>query len=113
MAETIAHSLMENLEELMSSKRDLIREEVDQIAWLHTYLQLLIAFLKDLQIKFKDREGAKKLEARIRDVVYEAETTIDLFVVNTVLKEEEGMITKRMEEIGHGRSLNLGHVKKD
>lgn len=46
-------------------------------------------------------------------MVYEAETTVDLFVVNTVLKEEEDMITKRMEEIGHGRSLNLGHVKKE
>ncbi|XP_058181287.1 putative disease resistance RPP13-like protein 3 [Rhododendron vialii] len=119
MAETIAHSLMENLEELMSFKRDLIREEEDQIAWLYKDLQLLIAFLKDLQIKFKDHEGAKNLEARIRDVVYEAETAVDLFIVNTAWKEKEDIITKRMEEIGisektgHDRSLNLGHVKKE
>ncbi|KAE9450868.1 hypothetical protein C3L33_17234, partial [Rhododendron williamsianum] len=121
MAETIASFLMENLEGLMSCKRDLIREEEDQISWLFKDLQLLIAFLKDLQMRFKDHEGAKNLEARIRDVVYEAETAVDLFIVNTVLKdeEEENMITKRLEEIGisektgHDRSLNLGHVKKE
>lgn len=47
MAETVASFLMENLEELMSSQRDLIREEEDQIAWLYKDLQFLIAFLKD------------------------------------------------------------------
>ncbi|KAF7133401.1 hypothetical protein RHSIM_Rhsim09G0087700 [Rhododendron simsii] len=139
MAESMASFLMENLDELMSCKRDLIREEEDQIAWLHTYLQLLIAFLKDLQIKFKDHQGVKNLEARIRDVVYEAETAVDLFIVNTVLKEEEeeeeeenmrmnmklkkkiekeNMTTKLMKKIcilgktGHDGSLNFGHVLK-
>ncbi|KAF7133391.1 hypothetical protein RHSIM_Rhsim09G0087600 [Rhododendron simsii] len=121
MAESMASFLMENLDELLSCKRDLIREEEDQIAWLYKDLQLLIAFLKDLQIKFKDQEAAKNLEARIRDVVYEAETAVDLFVVKTVLKDEEedNMITKLMKKIGilgkfgYGRSLNLGHVKKE
>ncbi|XP_058181712.1 putative late blight resistance protein homolog R1A-10 [Rhododendron vialii] len=125
MAESMASFLTENLDELMSCKRDLIREEEDQIAWLYKGLQLLIAFLKDLQIKFKDHEGAKNLEARIRDVVYEAETAVDLFLANTVLKEaeEENMITKLTKKISFrpkklmkkigilGRSLTLGHVK--
>ncbi|KAF7112209.1 hypothetical protein RHSIM_RhsimUnG0257400 [Rhododendron simsii] len=123
MAETIASLVMENLEELMSCKRDLIREEEDQIAWLYKSLQFLIAFLKDLRIKFKDHEGAKNLEAQIRDVVYEAEIAVDLFIVNTVLKEEEeaeeNMIAKLIKKIGilgktgHNCSLNLGHLKKE
>ncbi|KAI8538757.1 hypothetical protein RHMOL_Rhmol09G0128800 [Rhododendron molle] len=80
---------MENLKELMSCKRHLIGEEEDQIAWLYKDLQWLIAFLQDLPFKFKDHKGAKNLEVRITDVVYEAETAVDLFIVNTVLEEEE------------------------
>ncbi|KAL7163391.1 hypothetical protein ACSBR2_039484 [Camellia fascicularis] len=72
--------------------------------------------LNHLQAKFFEHEQVKNLEARITDVAYQAENTIDSFIVNifsTKNKMEASTVEEMkyiwMEEI----SLNLEHIKKE
>ncbi|GMP93063.1 hypothetical protein CsSME_00043047 [Camellia sinensis var. sinensis] len=137
MAEIAVNLLAKNLKELLSSKIDLILEEKDQIQILYEDLQLLRANLNDLQVKFFDQEQVKNLEARIRDLAYEADNTIDSFLVNILSRKntidwsidwdlptlEEIMMDDLEEEIKkdrslkpeiqHDHSLNLEHVKEE
>ncbi|XP_028082887.1 putative late blight resistance protein homolog R1B-16 [Camellia sinensis] len=143
MAEIAVNLLAKKLKELLSSKIDLSLEEKDQIQTLYEDLQLLRTNLNDLQVKFFEHEQVKNLEARIRDLAYEAENTIDSFLVNIFSTKNIKMKEREMAEIDlayeriktikkdrslkdeikedgslkpeiqHGHSLNLEHVKEE
>ncbi|KAI7994908.1 Disease susceptibility protein LOV1 [Camellia lanceoleosa] len=107
--------LAKNLKELLSSKIDLILGEKDKIQILCEDLQLLRTNLNDLQVKFFEHEQVKNLEARIRDLAYEAENTIDSFLVNIFSTKDINM--KKMKEMKYiwmeEISLYLDHVKEE
>ncbi|CAL5430491.1 unnamed protein product [Camellia sinensis] len=109
MAEIAVNLLLKNLEELRSSRIGWILEEKDECLFisLSVDLQLLRTNLNDLQVKFFEHEQVKNLEARIRGLAYEAENTIDSFLVNMKKMKELKYIW--MEEI----SLYLDHVKEE
>ncbi|KAF5939342.1 hypothetical protein HYC85_023601 [Camellia sinensis] len=111
MAEIAVILLAKNLKDLLSSKIDLSLEENDQIQTLYGDLQLLRTNLNDLQVKFLEHEQVKNLEARIRDLAYEAENTIDSFLVNIFSRKNIDMenINKdnSEEEIKKDRSFKF------
>ncbi|KAL7181140.1 hypothetical protein ACSBR1_040078 [Camellia fascicularis] len=116
MAEIAVNLLTSNLKELLTSKSYLVIKKKDQIQSLYDDLLLLRTELNHLQAKFFEHEQVKNLEARITDVAYQAENTIDSFIVNifsTKNKMEASTVEEMkyiwMEEI----SLNLEHVKKE
>ncbi|CAL5428142.1 unnamed protein product [Camellia sinensis] len=115
MAEIAVNLLAKNLKELLSSKIDLILGEKDKIQILCEDLQLLRTNLNDLQVKFFEHEQVKNLEARIRDLAYEAENTIDSFLVNIFSTKDINM--KKMKEMKYiwmeEISLYLDHVKEE
>ncbi|KAL7181135.1 hypothetical protein ACSBR1_040071 [Camellia fascicularis] len=107
MAEIAVILLAKNLKELLSSKIDWSLEEKDQIQTLYEDLQLLRTNPNDLRVKFFEQEQVKNLEARIRDLAYEAENTIDWFLVKTKKM-------KMMKYVWRGEiSLYLDHVKEE
>ncbi|GMP93044.1 hypothetical protein CsSME_00043037 [Camellia sinensis var. sinensis] len=106
MAEIAVILLAKNLKDLLSSKIDLSLEENDQIQTLYGDLQLLRTNLNDLQVKFFEHEQVKNLEARIRDLAYEAENTIDSFLVNIFSRKNIDM-----ENINNDNSVE--EIKKD
>ncbi|XP_058215599.1 putative disease resistance protein At1g50180 [Rhododendron vialii] len=120
MAEIGAGSLMmKNLKELINSRRDLILEVENQINCLYEDLRMLSNFLKDLQEK--GHEAVKNLRSRIRDVEYEAENILDLFVVNAASKKQEqkkkkNVMTKLKTMMMNTKKkdvLDLAHVKQE
>ncbi|CAL5354687.1 unnamed protein product [Camellia sinensis] len=103
MAEYAVNLLARNLKELLRRPDIyLIVVKEDQIQILYEDLQLLRTNLNDLQVKFFEHEQVKNLEARIRDLAYEAEKTIDSFLIEL-----------KMEVIWIGISLYLDHVKEE
>ncbi|KAI7993545.1 hypothetical protein LOK49_LG11G00409 [Camellia lanceoleosa] len=112
-------------------------EENDQIQTLYGDLQLLKTNLNDLQVKFFEHEQVKNLEARLRDLAYEAENTIDSFLVyvfstkNIKMKKMEASTVEEIKKdrsfkfntflnnymyrmkIKKDLSLNLEHVKEE
>ncbi|KAF5929875.1 hypothetical protein HYC85_000092 [Camellia sinensis] len=111
MAEIAVNLLAKNLKDLLSSRIDLILEEKDQIQTLYEDLQLLRTNLNDLQVKFFEHEQVKNLEARIRDLAYEAENTIDSFLVNIFstknIKMKKMKEASAVEEIKKDRSFKF------
>lgn len=114
--------MMKNLKELINCRRDLILDEENQITCLYEDLQMLSNFLKDLQEKFYGHEVVKNLRSRIRDVEYEAENILDLFVVNAASKKEEhkkkkkNVMTKLKTMMMNTKKkdvLDLAHVKQE
>ncbi|KAL7163390.1 hypothetical protein ACSBR2_039483 [Camellia fascicularis] len=105
MAEIAVNLLAKKLKELLSSKIGWILECL--IISLSVELQLLRTNLNDLQVKFFEHEQVKNLEARIRDLAYEAENTIDSFLVN--MKKMKMMKYIWTKEI----SLYFDHVKEE
>ncbi|KAG5549072.1 hypothetical protein RHGRI_014442 [Rhododendron griersonianum] len=106
--------MMKNLKELINSRRDLILEEENQITCLYEDLQMLSNFLKDLQEKFYGHEVLKNLWSRIRDVEYEAENVLDLFIASKK-KKKKNVMTKLKTMMMNTKKkdvLDLAHVKQ-
>ncbi|CAL5428096.1 unnamed protein product [Camellia sinensis] len=103
-AESAISFLMENLEELMISKRDMISEVKDQIERLYKDLR----FFHEVLLEFSELDEVQNLKARIGNLAYDAEYTVDLFVVDSILSKKNMMMMPKKD-----RSLNLDHVKKE
>ncbi|KAL7181152.1 hypothetical protein ACSBR1_040088 [Camellia fascicularis] len=103
-AESAISFLMENLEELMISKRDLISEVKDQIERLYKDLR----FFQEVLLEFSELDEVQNLKARIGNLAHDAEYTVDLFVVNSIMTKKNMMMMPKKD-----RSLNLDHVKKE
>ncbi|KAA8519401.1 hypothetical protein F0562_013657 [Nyssa sinensis] len=85
MAEdTAVDFFMENLMELMNCDNEFILDEKDNLKSLYEELEFLRKFLKDTEEKRKENIKVKDLVAKIRDVTFEAEESVDLFVLDAV-----------------------------
>ncbi|KAA8535370.1 hypothetical protein F0562_030373 [Nyssa sinensis] len=83
MAEdTAVDFFMENLMELMNCDNEFILHEKDSLKSLYEELEFLRKFLKDTEEKRKENIKVKDLVAKIRDVTFEAEKSVDLFVLD-------------------------------
>ncbi|XP_042048078.1 putative late blight resistance protein homolog R1A-10 [Salvia splendens] len=80
MADAAVEFLLKNLIELVAHHSHLITETKSQVKLLEEDLIIFRGFLKDSVKRRKKNEGIQLLVNNIRDVVYEAEDTIDAFV---------------------------------
>ncbi|KAL7181150.1 hypothetical protein ACSBR1_040086 [Camellia fascicularis] len=81
----------------MISKRDLISEVKDQIGRLYKDFR----FFHKVLLKFSELDEVKNLKARIGNLAYDAEYTVDLFVVDSIMSKKNMMMMpkKDREEI--------------
>ncbi|PIN20016.1 Apoptotic ATPase [Handroanthus impetiginosus] len=80
MADLAVDFLLQNLQRLQIYHPDLIRDAENHLEMLENNLRLFKAFLKDSTKKLRKYESVRELARQIRDVVFEAEDTIDAFV---------------------------------
>ncbi|KAA8535375.1 hypothetical protein F0562_030378 [Nyssa sinensis] len=92
MAEdTAVDFFMENLMELMNCDNEFILDEKDNLKSLYEELKFLRKFLKDTEEKREENIKVKDLVAKIRDVTFEAEKSVDLFVLDVVSESKSYM----------------------
>ncbi|KAL1552172.1 putative late blight resistance protein R1B-16 [Salvia divinorum] len=87
MADAAVEFLLNNLKELLLYHSKLITETRGQIESLEKDLRVFKAFLKDSVKKRREDEHTKALVENIRDVVYEVEDVVDLFVTRAIEKK--------------------------
>lgn len=94
MADAVVEFLLDNLKQLLLYNSDLIYGVKGQVESLYKELSLMKAFLKDSKEKRSEYEYVRELVRQIRDVAYEAEDTIDTFVVNAAMQRERSTLSK-------------------
>ncbi|KAG6388149.1 hypothetical protein SASPL_153348 [Salvia splendens] len=94
MADAAVEFLLNNLKELLLYHSKLITETRSQIVSLDKDLRVFKAFLKDSVKKRREDEHTKALVQNIRDVVYEVEDVVDLFVTKAIEKKAKGTSLK-------------------
>ncbi|KAL8229354.1 hypothetical protein R6Q57_014254 [Mikania cordata] len=111
MADAVVEFLLENLKQLLLYNSDLISGVKDRVESLYKELSLMKAFLKDSKEKRSEYEYVRELVRQIRDVAYEAEDTIDAFVVNAAMQKERSTFGKMIHALEY--PSNLRSVAKD
>ncbi|KAI3463664.1 hypothetical protein Pfo_020327 [Paulownia fortunei] len=81
MAEAAVTFLLENVQKLLLDQVNLISGAESELKQLENELDLMKAFLEESANKREKGEVFKKFEKQIRDVVYEAEDTIDTCLI--------------------------------
>ncbi|XP_052204811.1 putative late blight resistance protein homolog R1A-10 [Diospyros lotus] len=114
LVETAISSLMENLKQLLNSKVDffLTKKRSYLIESIYKDLGLLKAFFEDQDQEFHKNETVKNLKRRIRDVMYEAENTIDLYVYNAILGKEKSKEEEEKKKKTNEKRKNNKKKKK-
>lgn len=103
--------LLDNLKQLLLYNSDLIYGVKGQVDSLYKELSLMKAFLKDSKEKRSEYEYVRELVRQIRDVAYEAEDTIDTFVVNAAMQKERSTLSKIVHAFDYPAKLRS--VAKD
>lgn len=111
MADAVVEFLLENLKQLLLYNADLISDLKGQINSLYRELSLMNAFLKDSKEKRSEYEYVRELVRQIRDVAYEAEDTIDAFIVNAAMHKERSTLRKFTHGLEYATKLRA--VAKD
>ncbi|KAD7117598.1 hypothetical protein E3N88_04866 [Mikania micrantha] len=111
MADAVVEFLLENLKQLLLYNSDLISGVKDRVESLYKELSLMKAFLKDSKEKRSEYEYVRELVRQIRDVAYEAEDTIDTFVVNAAMQKERSTFGKIFHALDYPTKLRS--VAKD
>ncbi|KAK1423626.1 hypothetical protein QVD17_18932 [Tagetes erecta] len=111
MADAVVEFLLDNLKQLLLYNSDLIYGVKGQVESLYKELSLMKAFLKDSKEKRSEYEYVRELVRQIRDVAYEAEDTIDTFVVNAAMQKERSTLSKIVHVFDYPAKLR--NVAKD
>ncbi|KAJ0652910.1 putative virus X resistance protein-like, coiled-coil [Helianthus annuus] len=111
MADAVVEFLLENLKQLLLYNSDLIFGVKGQVESLHDELSLMKAFLKDSKEKRSEYELVRELVRQIRDVAYEAEDTIDTFVVEAAMQKERSALSRIVHPFDYPKKLRS--VAKD
>ncbi|XXG70996.1 hypothetical protein AAC387_Pa07g0349 [Persea americana] len=79
-SEAVVYFLVERLGDLLIKEVQLLHGVHDQFRWIQRELDSMRCFLKDADSKQKEDAGVKNWVAQIRDVSYEAEDVIEIFI---------------------------------
>ncbi|XXG70999.1 hypothetical protein AAC387_Pa07g0353 [Persea americana] len=79
-SEAVVSSLVEGLGDLLIKEAQLLHGVQDEFRWIQRELESMRCFLKDADSKQKEDAGVKNWVAQIRDVSYEAEDVIEIFI---------------------------------
>ncbi|KAA8529807.1 hypothetical protein F0562_034336 [Nyssa sinensis] len=94
MADAAVQFLLENLKQLLLNSANLIHGVNNEVESLYQELSMLKAFLKDSTEKRTEYEVVKQLVRQIRDVTYEAEDVIDIFLFHAAVQNARGRINR-------------------
>ncbi|CAA3027697.1 late blight resistance homolog R1A-10 [Olea europaea subsp. europaea] len=86
--------LLENLKQLLLYNAHLILNVKSYVESLHNDLQLFNAFLKDMAKRDNNPEVLNTLVKQIRDVVYEAEDCVDMYVSHSAMQKARSGLEK-------------------
>lgn len=106
MTDTAIDFILENLKQLINCSNPFILLEKDQIQSLYDELRFLRIFLKDSEGSCYEHEKVKNLVMNIGDVAYEAESMVDLFVVNAIAMKNNDYLCDDF-------SIKLGYVMEE
>ncbi|KAL2553140.1 putative disease resistance RPP13-like protein 3 [Forsythia ovata] len=97
--------LLENLKHLLLYNAHLILEVKSDVESLHKDLQLFKAFLKDTAGRPNNHETLKVLVKQIRDIVYEAEDYVDIYVSYAAVHKARSYLKKAFSIFDHPTKL--------
>ncbi|KAH7688983.1 P-loop containing nucleoside triphosphate hydrolase protein [Dioscorea alata] len=92
MAEAVLSLVLTKLSDLVTYEVQLVRGVKDKVRWLESELCWIKGFLKDADAKGKTDEMVKYWAIDVTEVAYQAEATIDTFVVK--VRQSSGIINR-------------------
>lgn len=116
MADAAVTFLLDNVTQLLKHKISLIAGAEVELELLKKDLVSLKAFLHDAAGRENKPEGFRDIESRIRDVVYEAEDTIDSCMTHAAAAKNKNFVrralnsTKRLTLAEEVQTLRDGKV---
>ncbi|CAA3008343.1 late blight resistance homolog R1A-10 [Olea europaea subsp. europaea] len=105
MADAAVEFLLENLKQLLVYNIKLIGAVKSEVEELYSDLKVFKAFLKDSTGKRQNHEVLKELVNQIRDVVYEAEDTVEAFVCQAAEHKARNYIEKAFHILDYPAEL--------
>ncbi|GFP93210.1 putative late blight resistance protein homolog r1a-6 [Phtheirospermum japonicum] len=114
MADASVTLLLENLSKLLTSHADLISGAEDELRRLINDLVSLKDFLEDATKKAEKDERFRKTEREIKEVVHDAEDTIDACLTNlTAAKDNKNILRRRrLRDLNPTPPVNLAQEVK-
>ncbi|CAA3028968.1 Hypothetical predicted protein [Olea europaea subsp. europaea] len=103
--ETAVGFLLENLKQLLLYNANLILNVKSDVESLHKDLQLFKAFLKDMAKRDNNPEVLNTLMKEIRDIVYEAEDYVDMYVSHSAMQKARSGVKKFVHIFDHTTTL--------
>lgn len=88
--------LLEEVKEVLKWYKDLISGAENEFQQLNNDLSLLKAYLKDAAKKTKKEEVFRELERQIREVVYDAEDTIENCLAKAAAAKEKNVVRRNL-----------------
>ena len=111
MVDSVVSFLLENVTQLLSQESKLLGGVEDQVRSLQNELSLINAFLKNTDGKRHDNELVKEVVSQIRDVAYEAEDVIDMFIMAVTKHRRKGKLGKLIHSCN--RAISFHEVAKN
>lgn len=96
MAEESITFLLDNLQKLLSDHVHLISGAENELKQLKNELDLMKAFLVESANKREKGEHFRIYESQIREVVYEAEDTIDICLVRAAAEKSRNIVSRNL-----------------
>ncbi|CAA2962861.1 late blight resistance homolog R1A-10 [Olea europaea subsp. europaea] len=103
--ETAVGFLLENLKQLLLYNAHLILNVKSDVESLHKDLQLFKAFLKDMAKRDNNPEVLNTLMKEIRDIVYEAEDYVDMYVSHSAMQKARSGLKRAVHIFDHPAKL--------
>ncbi|KAL8530011.1 hypothetical protein ACS0TY_007184 [Phlomoides rotata] len=97
MAEAAVTFLLEEVKEVLKWYKDLITGAENEFQQLNNDLSLLKAYLKDAAKKTNKEEVFRELERQIREVVYDAEDTIENCLAKAAAGKEKNVVRRKLD----------------
>lgn len=104
--------LLESVTQLLKSYVDLIAGDKNELEQLKNQLGLLKSFLVEASRKEKKEETFRELERQIRDVVYDAEDTLDTYVTEAAAAAANKKKTIFSRPVRGSKRVNLAKQVK-
>ncbi|KAF5207726.1 Disease resistance protein rpp13 [Thalictrum thalictroides] len=109
MAESAVSFFLENLKKLMMEETELLFGVQDQVCSLSNELEWICTFLKYADVKCRRNDLVKIWVNQVREVAYDAEDVIDIFVLKIERHRQRNLFTKCTRMISHMTTLhNIG-----
>ncbi|XWS37209.1 hypothetical protein CRYUN_Cryun19dG0023600 [Craigia yunnanensis] len=94
MAEHIVSLVIENIASQLVDEAVSLARVSDQVEWIRGELRRMLCFLKDADAKQDGDERVQNWVADIREVAYDTEDAIDIYILKMMQRKEKGPIIR-------------------